>query len=120
MPRRPRKTIDPGRKARVKSSRVRQRRAAGPDPDDLTWLSNIAVRQAAERVLNGNKVYPYWLSIECEGNAPVATYYPCRFIKQGNRVYYGFMFREHREQQVTLFTDARRELIDTIRALNIN
>lgn len=127
MPRR-RKTqpLDENQKKRVRSFRSkerreqRKRRTDNKRPDDITWLTNIALHMSAMRIINNHKERPYWVSIpwgENDGIEPVSGYLPCSSIRTKTRVYYGFLFREHRDAMYLEhietarkeFTDFRRE-----------
>lgn len=137
--------MDPEERARLKKLRALQRREArkanrqakassqdpeqrrvpsGPlysDPtyqkDDYEWLRASQARAYAEKILNNCKERPYWLSIPQEGNDPVAHFYPCSFFRAKGRVYYGFLFREHREAMMAQWTQARRELYENVQAV---
>lgn len=107
------------RKQRVRSFRSRERRQrrndATPDASDATWLTRISLHLSCMRILNHKMrgPWPFWLSIESLGkgrNSPTSDYYPCKTIVRGNRVWYAFIFREHRDEQCLLWPDARKEL----------
>lgn len=110
-------------KKRNRSLRNRERReqrkrsAQTPqnNPDDLGWLKNISIRMAAMKVLNAtvDSHWPYWLSIPSLGrgrNHPTSDFYPCKQTMRGDRAWYGFMFREHRDLMCERWVDARKEL----------
>lgn len=67
-----------------------------PHDDQQFWLG-ITARNKANHILNQGHVRPYWLSIPVRGLAPIARYYPCTHFKRGERYYFGFAFREHRD-----------------------
>ncbi len=107
------------RKKRVRSFRNRERRERRKKethaPDDLTWLKRVSIRMAAMKVLNEkfSEMPAFWLSLPSLGknrNSPTSDFYPCRSYVRGDRVYYGFMFREHRDHQVLLWPNSRKEL----------
>lgn len=101
---------------RRESKRTQREDTAAAGPIDTTWLRTIKTVSQAEKILSRYRARPYWLSIPYEGNPPVAEYLPCNLFRRHDRVYYGFLFREHREMAFNLFTDARRELTSTIDA----
>lgn len=68
----------------------------------------------AQKILNDCKERPYWLSIPQEGVDPVAHFYPCSHFRAKGRVYYGFLFREHREMVVANWPKARREYFHNV------
>lgn len=118
MPRKRTPKVDTeARKKRIRSFRSRERRQQrkqqANDASDLTWLIRDGVRAAAMKVLNATarSWFPYWLSIaknrKPEGSA---DFYPAKSFERDGRIYYGFMFREHRDQQVLLWAAARKEL----------
>lgn len=104
------------RQKRVRSFRNRERRQQRkkePEAaDDLTWLIRIGIRRAAMKVLNErhSDVPPFWLSLAVKHGHPVSDFYPCRSHVRGDRRYYGFMFREHRDAMVLRWPKARKEL----------
>ena len=107
-------------KARVRSFRSRerrQRRSKGndaPDAADLTWLTNINIKLVASRLLNNHRERPYWLSIthgKLDGNPPISNYFPCTSYRTDTRVYYGFLFREHRDAAFLDMENSRKEFI---------
>lgn len=126
----PRKRKDKGnddteaRKKRVRSFRSRERRQRREneprDPSDLSGVRFHTVRMVAYKIINATASSPhwsYWLSIPSEGknrNSPTADYYPCRTFIRGDRVWYGFMFREHRDDQCRLWPDAVKELTSSL------
>ncbi len=99
-------------------NRRAQRVASSPEAYDFSWLVNVTARMAAAKILNGEKVYPYWLSRLHEPSSsgdPIAGFYPVMTFKFKDRIYYGFVFREHREAVFEKWDpDARREFIDRI------
>lgn len=135
--------VDPEEKARIKKMRALQRREArklnkaaksdepsavrsstGPlysDPtyqkDDFEWIRRSLAQGYATKILNDNRERPYWLSIRHgpeDGVEPVAHVYPCSYFRTKSRVYYGFMFREHRDMIFTKWREdkrARKELL---------
>lgn len=68
-----------------------------PEQDDQFW-KGVTARMKAERVLNDHRNRPYWLSIPINGTPPVSGFFPCTHFTRGGRVYYGFLFREHRDR----------------------
>lgn len=108
-----------GRKKLVRSFRNRERReqrkTQTQGPEDQTWLRRSVTRMVAMRILNErfSEVPAYWLSIPSLGknrNGPTSDFYPCRHHTRGDRLYYGFMFREHRDAQYLLWPKAVKEL----------
>ena len=105
------------RKKRVRSFRSRERsqrrKHQSNAPEDLTWLKRDAMRSAAMRVINftARTWTPYWLSIakkhKPEGSA---DFWPAKSFERDGRIYYGFLLREHRDQQCLLWPKARKEL----------
>lgn len=59
------------------------------------WLNS---KHRARQIIDEIKDRPYWLSIEYDGSIPVSGVYPCKMFRHGDRVYYGFLYREHREK----------------------
>lgn len=89
--------------------------------DDFSWLRKDLSKSFANKILNDYRDRPYWLSIphgKGDGNPPTVPYYPCGGFRTADRVYYGFLFREHRELSMGLLTDARRELTATIHRIS--
>jgi hypothetical protein len=114
MPRN-KKSADEGKTKRVRSvrntDRRKQRKERAPDPNDLLWLTRISIRTAAARILNdAGRDRPYWLSIPKDGPDPVAEFFPCTMLSGKTRVYYGFMFRHHRDEQSLRWVNSRKEL----------
>lgn len=112
------KEDNPAQSKRVRSFRNkerRQRRRINPDielADDFTWLIRNCMRVSAMRVLNEYPQRPYWLSVPDKPNPPVSSYYPCNTHKVNNRIYYGFLFREHRDNCFNQWDNARKELTE--------
>lgn len=109
--------------ARAKKDRVRKprrskrdRKAAEPtgvvppqqEADYWNWLNS---KHRAAALLNAHPERPWWASVEYEGYVPVANYYPCTMFRRGERLYYGFLIRDHREAFVSenYKLDIRRE-----------
>jgi len=130
------KKADPFERVRLKKLRAAERRAerkrlresgelpskkkeaprqqAWHDPNNLAWLGMISIRAAANKIMNDSyrEPAPYWLSIPKDPRPPQADFYPCRSFERGDRVWYGFLFRAHRDEQLERWgrTDARKEL----------
>ena len=130
--------IDPFERARLKKLRSAQRREerkarrkeAGDsgrresrktpvaqslhDPKDIGWLMMNSIRAAANKIMNESyrSPAPYWLSMPDQPNPPPTDYYPCRSHKQDGRIWYGFLFREHRDEQLIRWNNRkfRKEL----------
>ncbi len=65
---------------------------------------------AAMQILNDYRDRPYVLSISKEdGPEPVSGYYPCSMVTKNGRIYYLFLFREHRDATCANWPDARKE-----------
>lgn len=97
------------------SPRKREARAvAWHDPNNLGWLGLASIRMVANKIMNESyrESAPYWLSIPADPAPPQADFYPCRSFKRGDRVWYGFLFRAHRDEQLERWgrTDAHKEL----------
>lgn len=131
------KKVDPFERARLKKLRSAERRAerkrrkeAGEDvsprkreapratewhdPNNLAWLGLASIRMVANKIMNESyrEPAPYWLSVSADPRPPQADFYPCRSFSRGDRVWYGFLFRAHRDEQLERWgrTDARKEL----------
>ena len=108
-------------KKRVRSFRTRERKqrrnTSSVPADDLTWVLKSRLKMIASKILNDAGDRSYWLSIPKEGVEPVAGYYPCSSFVLGSRIYYGFMFREHRDSLFGRWDNARKELTDGNRPL---
>lgn len=132
--------VDPFERARLKKLRSAQRReerkkrrlGAGDDgldkrkkpdrpkqlhnADDLGWLGLNSIRMAANKVLNDSYRYPapFWLSLPANPRPEPTNFYPCRSFQRGDRVWYGFLFRAHRDEQLRLWGNpkARKELTE--------
>ncbi len=101
-------------KARVRTFRNRdrnaQRKTKDDDLGDRTWLTRSSAKMAAMQVLNDYRERPYILSIpEGDGPEPISGFYPCSMAKRDGRVYYFFLFREHRDATCAKWPDARKE-----------
>lgn len=98
------------------SSRKREapRENAWHDPLGLEWLHRNGIRMAANKIMNDSyrEPAPYWLSISKDPRPPQTDFYPCRSFERAGRVWYGFLFRAHRDEQLERWgrTDARKEL----------
>lgn len=147
MPRKkqPEKVTDPFERARLKKLRAAQRRedrkkrraAGGDEParkrqssspdysvpmvkDDYLWIRKDRAVAYASKMLNANKHRPFWLSLPHamgDGVLPVSNFYPCTMFRTGNRAYYGFLFKEHRDMFFDSQENARKELTDTVRSM---
>lgn len=125
--RRKEQPVDEVTKKRIRQQRGRDRREQrkkerdsrlGESLGDTSWLiADLAVSKA-KQILDRNPTRPYWLSFPFDGgNPPISGFYPCTVFRTRDRIYYGFLFRDHRETFLTHVTDGRRELTDTIRAM---
>lgn len=95
----------------------RQQRTPKPenDPSDLSWLRLNSIRMAAYKVMNhsNREPAPFWLSIPSSPRPDPVEFYPCRSFQRGDRTWFGFLFREHRDQQILLWGGrARKELTE--------
>lgn len=104
-------------KKRSRSFRSRERRkqrtTADHDPSDLGWLKLSGIRMAACKVMNDSyrQPAPFWLSIPAVPRPEPVDFFPCRSFQRGDRIWYGFLFREHRDQQIVIWGGrARKEL----------
>lgn len=139
----PTKPVDPEERARLKKLKSLQRREArklnresaspksdpertstGPlysDPtyqrDDYEWIRNASAKAYANKIMNSYRERPYWLSIPRNGSPPTAHLFPCNILMTEKRVYYGFLFREHREMIIAKWPNARREFTEVVDAL---
>ena len=68
-----------------------------PEEEAQFWLG-MRVRSRGHQVINEIRDRPYWLSLRMSvGSPPVSGYFPVVYFQRGNRWFYGFLFREHRE-----------------------
>lgn len=105
---------------REERKRQRKEEAREGMPMDTSWLLRDMALSAAMRVVARHKERPYWLSIPHEngdGNPPVTDFFPCTTFRTRDRAYYGFLFREHRDQAIHRLDDAEKELTDTVRRI---
>lgn len=133
--------VDPFERVRLKKLRAAERRAerkrrreAGDlapkkkeeprpqkwhDPKNLEWLVGGNVRMAAYKIMNDTyrQPAPYWLSVPKDPRPPQTDYYPCRSFERGDRIWYGFLFRVQRDEQLERWNnpDARKELTEDAR-----
>lgn len=118
---RKRKTVEEPKRPRVRRPRSeRTPRDTGPKDDGGQWLIRASARMAANQILNAYPERPYWLSIPHgpgDGVEPVAGYFPCSYFRTKTRVYYGFLFREHREAVMAKWDNARREFLETVQSI---
>lgn len=141
------KITDPHERARLKKLRSAQRReerkqrkqqaaASGEDvsprkrevaadyskpmvKDEYEWIRNSGAKAYAIKILNDHhRERPFWLSIPTMTNPPVAGFFPCTTFTARGRVYYGFLFREHRDLFFARLDDARKELTDKVATIN--
>lgn len=138
--------LDPAEKARQKKLRAAQRRedrkarkgspsdpaskrSAPPDysgsfiRDDFLWLRRIDAKNYAHKIIQGHKERPYWVSIahsRTDGNPPPSNFFPCNTYRTDSRVYYAFLFREHRDLFFATRDDARKELTEAMTRLFSN
>lgn len=111
------------------------RRSRGSEPDyskpmvkdDYLWIRRGLAKNYAMRIINDHRERPYWLSMPrptgdtpAERSWPVTNFYPCTMFSTKSRVFYGFLFREHRDLFFASLEDARKETTDTVRAINSN
>lgn len=118
----PRRAKPERARSRIRTSRAdrqrKQRASPENDPTDLTWLISIGQKMAASRILNGG-AHPYSLSIEwgsADGTVPQSGYLPSSYFRIEDRVYYSFMFLEHRNavfQEWQVEYNARKETRDS-------
>lgn len=138
------KITDPFERVRLKKLRAAQRReerkkrreeggdtprarrskddppARAPAPDDMSWLTVTAAKAYAEKIMNGHRERPYWLSTPHalgDGNPPVAEFYPCSMFRTKERVFYGFLFREHRDLLCQRWDNATKEVTERVRRI---
>jgi len=91
-----------------------------PAIDDFTWLNSSASKAYAIKILNNHRERPYWLSLPHglgEGNVPLAEFFPCTMFRTRERVYYGFLFREHRDLLCQRWDTALKEVTERVRRL---
>lgn len=89
--------------------------------DDYLWIRKDMAVTYAQRIINDNRQRPYWLSIPHDygdGVLPLPNFYPCTTFRTGDRAYFGFLFREHRDLFFLTLSNARKELTDKVRAIN--
>jgi hypothetical protein len=136
------KKADPFERVRLKKLRAAERRAerkrrkeAGEDvsprkretpratkwhdPNNFEWLGTITLRAAASKIMNESyrEPAPFWLSVPKHPRPEPTDFYPCRSFERGDRVWYGFLFRAHRDEQLQRWNnpDARKELTQDAR-----
>lgn len=143
------KITDPHERARLKKLRSLERRqarkarkeAAGGDDepraksvapdyakpmikDDYLWIRQSLALAYANRIINDHRERPWWLSIRYDkddGPPPLSNFYPCSTFRMPNgRMYYGFLFREHRDIFFATLKQARKETTDRVRSINPN
>ena len=108
MPRR----RDPSKPPRVRQPRQKREPAQATPDDNGLWIIRSLTLHEAGKILNHDKERPYWLSIphvKGDGVEPVAGFLPCTFLRTKSRVYYGFLLRQHREELMKRWPNARRE-----------
>lgn len=95
--------------------------------DDYLWIRRSQAKSFAMKIMNDHRDRPYWLSIPrprgdtpADRAAPVSQYFPCTMFSTQSRVYYGFLFIEHRDLFFKEQSNARKEMIETISKLNPN
>jgi hypothetical protein len=78
------------------------------DPNNFEWLGLNSVRMAANKIMNESygQPAPYWLSVPKDPRPQQADFYPCRSFERGDRIWYGFLFRAHRDEQLHLWGNA--------------
>lgn len=114
-------------RASRRSDTTTERKSSGAlyaDPtyqtDDYEWLRCSGAKSYAQKILNDCRDRPYWLSIprsRIERTEPVAHYYPCGLFRTEERVYYSFLFREHRDLTFNRWREefcARKETFDAV------
>lgn len=103
------------RSFRNQERRKRRRPKVENDPNDLSWLKLATIRMVASRIMNDSyrEPAPFWLSVPKDPRPEPTDFYPCRSFSRGNRIWYGFLFREHRDQQILLWGGhARKEFTE--------
>lgn len=86
--------------------------------DDYLWIRRGLAKSYAMKVINDHRERPYWLSIPRDARPPVSNYYPCTMFRTETRMYYGFLFREHRDLFYATLSKGRKEFTDTVRRIN--
>lgn len=118
------------RKARAETSesspKTSSKRSTAPDysgafvRDDFLWLRRVDAVTYANKIVNNHRERPWWVSIahdKSDGNPPVAHFFPCSIGRTADRVYYGFLIREHRDLFFASRDDARKELTEDMKRL---
>ena len=113
------------------SDEPRRKRSAEPDysqplvKDDWLWIRKGLAKDYAIRIINNHRERPYWLSIPrptglsvSDRAPPVSNLYPCTMFSTKGRIFYGFLFREHRDLFFSKLGNARKEVTDRVRAIN--
>lgn len=103
------------RSLRSRERRKQRRPKVENAPDDLSWLKLASIRMVAARIMNDTyrEPAPFWLSVPKDPRPEPTNFYPCRSFSRGNRIWYGFLFREHRDQQILLWGGhARKEFTE--------
>jgi hypothetical protein len=135
------KKVDPFERVRLKKLRSAERRAERKrlrdsgevssktkeppraskwhDPNNFEWLGLNSVRMVANKIMNEayREPAPYWLSVPKDPRPEQTNFYPCRSFERGDRVWYGFLFRAHRDEQLRIWGNraARKELTEDAR-----
>jgi hypothetical protein len=130
------KKVDPFERVRLKKLRSAERRAERKrqrdsgelpdkkkdaprparwhDPNNFEWLGLNSVRMVANKIMNESYGHPapYWLSVPKDPRPEQTNFYPCRSFERGDRVWYGFLFRAHRDEQLLIWNNpaAHKEL----------
>lgn len=108
------------------SSSSSSKRSAAPDysgafvRDDFLWLRRVDALTYAHKIVNYHRERPWWVSIahsRDDGNPPVSHFFPCSVGRTADRVYYGFLIREHRDLFFASRDDARKEVTEVVRRL---
>jgi hypothetical protein len=109
-------------KVRSRSFRASSRHNKNKTPkdvaiDDSLWLKRSRAHFDAMKILNNHTERPYWMSIphgQYDGVEPVAGFFPCSTFRTAERVYYGFLFREHRDRLFELWDDVLKETLASV------
>lgn len=90
--------------------------------DDYQWIRSGRARSHAKSILDKERKRPYWLSFKYKGTKkdgplPLSHFFPCTIFRSGDRAYYGFLFREHRDMFFASLGKGRKELTHKMRKL---